>query len=144
MAVILPPRRDHRLTGASGLPVHRLSLFFEEMVGEIEELKDNRGASEALLAQQDALILKLSKRIDDLEVSNDSDVLNSRLTTVANNLKKLIKDLIKAVEALGTAGDAQAASDALCVQEKLLKEAKLLGARVEEAFETGITDQDVS
>jgi len=141
MAVILPPQRNEPLADGIGLANHRLSLFFEAMANEIEEFKNTQDASQAQLAQQNALILKLSKRIDDLEVSNDSDVLNSRLTTVASNLKKLIKDLLKAVEALG---DSQVAIDTLCVQEKLFKEVKLLSVRLEEAFETGITDQDVS
>ncbi len=139
MAIISPPRRDEHLT-ENGFAVLRLSKFFEGMTEEVNTLSGAVGDTDTAVVQQNMLIAKLSRRIDDLEVSNDSDVLNSRLTAVASNLKRLIKDLIDAVKALDTT---RSDIEANCVREKLFKEAQLLGVRFEEAFETGITDQDI-
>jgi len=141
LAIILPPRRDEPLA-EDGFPVLRLSVFFEEMSSEVNALSDIASTpsdSDAVIAQQNASILKLNKRVSDLEASNDSDALNFRLTKVASDLKRLIKDLINAVKALDTT---QLASEALCVQEKIFKESKLLSQRFEEAVESGITEQD--
>lgn len=140
MTIILAPRRDEHLT-ENGFPVLRLSIFFEGMATEVNALHDAEGDFGPVMAQQNALISKLSKRLDDLEVSNDSDVLNSRLTAVASSLKRLISDLIDAVKGLDTT---QSAIEAHSMQEKLFKEAQLLGERFEEAFETGITPRDIS
>ncbi len=139
MAIILAPRRDEQLT-ENGFAVLRLIKYFEGVADEVNTLTGAADDLDAATVQQNALISRLSKRVDDLEVSNDSDVLNSRLTAVAGDLKKLIKDLIDAVKALDTT---QSAIEANCVREKLVEEARLLNERFEEAFETGITDQDI-
>lgn len=142
MAELIPPRRDEFLT-VDGIPSLRFSEYLEGLALTVNTvvtevtLSDSFGSEGSIQA---ALISRLTSRVDDLEASNDIDVLNSRIAQVNAKVTRLIEELITEVKKLR---DVELENKALCVQQAIRKEIELLNARVEEAFETHIDGDDL-
>ncbi len=142
MADLIPPRRDEFLTD-NGVPTLRFSEYLEGLAGSVNtivtevELSDSFSSEASIHA---ALISRLTSRVDDLEASNDIDVLNSRIAQVNAKVTRLIEELITEVKKLR---DVELENKALCVQQAIRDEIELLNARVEEAFETNIDGDDL-
>ena len=109
----------------------------DDAIESLEEVS----AAEADTSRLFATIRRLERRVQDLEESNDNEVLNSRISKLNQKVNKLIADLIAAVEA--NAPDRELEHKVLCIQQQTLKEIELLSARVEEAFETEIEADDL-
>ena len=140
---LVPPRRDLPIVEADGRPTLRFAQYLERVGRDItsttiEETQIISNASE--IAQQGALIKGLRDRIDDLESTNDQDILNSKIAWLAANMNTLINDLIEAVNALNSQAIDQ---ESLEKQEQSLAQLRLLNERVQEAFETSIEIEDI-
>ena len=109
----------------------------DDAIESLEEVS----AAEADTSRLFATIRRLERRVQDLEESNDNEVLNSKIAKLNHKVNKLIADLIAAVKA--NAPDRELEHKVLCIQQQTLKEIELLSARVEEAFETEIEADDL-
>ena len=98
-------------------------------------------AAEADIPRIAARITALEKRIIDLEESNDTDSLRSKIAKLNQKVNKLINELIAAVKDL--APDKEQESDKVVLLQNILHETQLLSAKIEEAFETDIDGDDV-
>ena len=143
MAELIPPRRDESLT-QDGVPTIRFSEYLEGLARDINNVVSESDESSSLVAQvskQNALISRLSSRIDDLEAADDTDILNSRIANINSQVTRLIEELLIAVKA--SAPDLEQESEKVLLLQHLLHETKLLNARIEEAFETKLDGDDV-
>jgi len=109
----------------------------DDIISDLEE----SGEAEANTSRLYSTIFRLEKRIDDLEGSNDNEVLNSKIAKLNAKVNKLISELIDAVKA--NAPDRELETKMLCIQKELVTELKLLNARSEDAWETDIERNDV-
>ena len=142
MAELIPPRRDESLT-ANGIPTIRFSEYLEGLARDVNTVTTEVELSDSFSSEvsvQAALISRLTSRVDDLEASNDIDVLNSRIAQVNAKVTRLIEELITEVKKLR---DVELENKALSVQQAIRDEIELLNARVEEAFETNIDSDDL-
>ncbi len=142
MVDIIPPRRDEFLT-ENGVPTLRFSEYLENLAGSVNTVTTEVELSDGFASEvniQNALIARLTSRVDDLEVSNDTDVLNSKIANVGAKVTRLIDELIAEVRLLR---DVELENKALSVQQAIRAEMELLNARVEEAFETDINGDDL-
>ena len=140
---LVPPRRDLPIVESDGRPTLRFAQYLERVGRDItnttvEETQIISNASE--IAQQSAIIKSLRDRIEDLESTNDQDILNSKIAWLAANMNTLINDLIEAVNALNSQAIDQ---ESLEKQEQSLAQLRLLNERVQEAFETSIEIEDI-
>jgi len=106
----------------------------------IEAIGDNL-AAEADTSRLFATINKLEKRVKDLEESNDTEVLRSKIAKLNQKVNKLIAELLTAVQAL--APDKEQESDKVVLLANIRDEIALLNARIEEAFETELDGEDI-
>lgn len=142
MAELVPPRRDEALT-ADGIPSLRFSEYLEGLARNVNSVTtevDVSTASFSDISLQGALIARLSRRIDDLEASDDTEVFNSRIAQISAKVTRLIEELIEAVNNLSTV---EIDNIAVANQEQTIKQLKLLNIRVEEAFVTKLTEEDI-
>lgn len=142
MAELIPPRRDEQLT-IDGIPTLRFSEYLEGLSGSVNTVVTEVSFTDSFateLSIQNALISRLSVRIDDLEVSDDTDILNSRIANVSAKVTRLIEELLIEVKKLR---DVELENKVLCVQEGIRTEMELLNARFEETFETDIDGDDL-
>ena len=107
----------------------------------IEIIIEEETSSTAESARLFAITNTLSKRISDIEVSNDTDALESKIARLNQKMNTLISDLLAAVNALTP--DIEQESEKVVIMEQQLKELKLLNTRIEEAFETKIFEEDI-
>lgn len=143
MAELIPPRRDEFLT-QNGIPTIRFAEYLEGLARDVNDVVNESGESSSLsseISNQNALIARLSSRIDDLEAADDTDILNSRIANINSQVTRLIEELLIAVKA--TAPDLEQESEKVLLLQHLLHETKLLNARIEEAFETRLDGDDV-
>jgi len=106
----------------------------------IEAIGDNL-AAEADTSRLFATINKLEKRVKDLEESNDTEVLRSKIAKLNQKVNKLIAELLTAVQAL--APDKEQESEKVVLLANIRDEIALLNARIEEAFETELDGEDI-
>lgn len=142
MAELIPPRRDEFLS-VDGVPTLRFSEYLEGLAGSVNSVVTEVSLSDSFateLSIQNALISRLSARIDDLEASDDTDILNSRIASVSAKVTRLIEELLIEVKKLR---DVELENKVLCVQEGIRTEMELLNARFEETFETDINGDDL-
>lgn len=142
MAELIPPRRDEFLT-VDGVPSLRFSEYLEGLALSVNTVVTEVTLSDSFASEvsiQNALIARLTSRVNDLEASNDIDVLNSRIAQVNAKVTRLIEELITEVKKLR---DVELENKALSVQQAIRKELELLNARSEEAFETHIDGDDL-
>lgn len=143
MAKLIPPRRDESLT-QDGVPTLRFSEYLEGLARDVNNVVIESSESSLLVVEvsnQNALIFRLSSRIDDLEAADDTDILNSRIANINSQVTRLIEELLIAVKA--SAPDLEQESEKVLLLQHLLHETKLLNARIEEAFETKLDGDDV-
>ena len=141
--IITPPRRDEALIDSTGRPTLRFAKYLESLSSTIEivtseTLEIVSPASE--LSIEKALISKLSERLDDIDATNDSDILNSRVAAISAKVNRLIEELIEAVKGLDTT---LIDKQSLLATEAVAQELLVLNARFEETFPTGIEGRDV-
>ena len=143
MVDIIPPLRGEALFDANGRPTLRYSEFWEDTANDANDNsnKVNEGSLEGELAKQSALIARLEARVEDLENSNDSDLLNSRVAQLNRRVNELIDELLIAVQAL--APNLEQESEKVVLLGNLLVETALLNARFEEVNETELTKEDL-
>jgi len=98
-------------------------------------------AAEADTARLLSLVRALEKRVKDLEESNDTDSLRSKIAKLNQKVNKLIAELLTAVQAL--APDKEQESEKVVLLANIRDEIALLNARVEEAFETELDGEDI-
>ena len=142
MAELIPPRRDEFLS-VDGVPTLRFSEYLEGLAGSVNTVVNEVTITDSFaseLSVQNALISRLSARIDDLEASDDTDILNSRIANVSAKVTRLIEELLVEVKKLR---DVELENKFLCVQEGIRTEMELLNARFEETFETDIDGDDL-
>lgn len=142
MVDLIPPRRDESLT-ENGVPTLRFSEYLENIAGSVNTVTTEVELSDGFASEvniQNAQISRLTSRVDDLEASNDTDVLNSKIANVGAKVTRLIDELIAEVRLLR---DVELENKALSVQQAIRAEMELLNARVEEAFETDINGDDL-
>jgi len=142
VAELIPPRRDEFLT-VDGVPSLRFSEYLEGLALSVNTVVTEVTLSDSFASEvsiQNALIARLTSRVNDLEASNDIDVLNSRIAQVNAKVTRLIEELITEVKKLR---DVELENKALSVQQAIRKELELLNARSEEAFETHIDGDDL-
>lgn len=143
MVELVPPRRDESLT-ANGIPTLRFSEYLEGLARDVNSVTNEVDVSiitsVSEISIQGALIARLSRRIDDLEASNDTEIFNSRIAQISATVTRLIEELIEAVNNLSTV---DIDNRALNNQEQTIKELRLLNIRVEEAFDTDLTEDDI-
>ena len=169
---IIAPRRGEFFT-PDGMPTHRFISWIENLTTNtntsteiIEEIVSEDTATEgdtsrllAIIARLDkrvvgleenndfdtskllALIARLEKRVVELEENNDFDTLSAKVARLNQKMNKLINELISAVEAI--APDKEQEAEKVIIAEQQLKELALLNARIEEAFETKIFEEDI-
>ncbi len=111
-----------------------------DLVLEIGNEVDALNIGVAPFQIESAMITRLTKRVDDLEASDNGDILNTKITAVQAKVKKLINELIKTITDIKFPEFHQ---ETLSQQEFMKKELKLLNERIEEAFDTKITPQDI-
>ncbi len=104
------------------------------------------GLEEVSAAESDssrlfATIKRLERRVQDLEEASDTEELRSKLAKLNQKVTKLINELLEAVKDL--APDKEQESDKVVLLQNILHETQLLNARIEEAFETELTGDDV-
>ena len=137
------PRRDEALVDGNGRATLRFSKYLESISSTItvittETTEIISPASE--LSIEKAQISKLEERLDDIDATNDSDVLNSRVAAISAKVNRLIEELIEAVKGL----DTTLIDNKIFISQKAtIEQLKLLNARYEEATETGIEMRDV-
>lgn len=142
MAELIPPRRDEFLS-VDGVPTLRFSEYLEGLAGSVNTVVTEVSFTDSFateLSIQNALISRLSARVDDLEASDDTDILNSRIASVSAKVTRLIEELLIEVKKLR---DVELENKFLCVQEGIRTEMELLNARFEETFETDINGDDL-
>ena len=98
-------------------------------------------AAEADTSRLFATIKRLERRIQDLEEAGDTEELRSKLAKLNQKVTKLITELLAAVKDL--APDKEQESDKVVLLQNILHETQLLSARIEEAFETDLTGDDI-
>lgn len=140
---LVPPRRDLPIVDNEGRPTLRFAQYLERVGRDItnttiEETQIISNASE--IAQQGALIKGLKERIDDLESNNDQDILNVKIAALGATVKRLIDELIEAINNLD---NRSADVKIINLQRALYYQSKLLNERIESAFETSITEDDI-
>jgi len=143
VAELIPPRRDESLT-QEGIPTLRFSEYLEGLARDVNNVVNESGESSSFINQistQNALIARLSSRINDLESADDTDILNSRIANINSQVTRLIEELLIAVKA--AAPDLEQESEKVVLLGNLLDEIKLLNTRVEEAFDTRINGEDI-
>lgn len=142
MPEIIAPRRNEVIT-TSGAMTQRFAEFIERLTGSTNNTvnqADQVDSSFAEIARQNATIAQLSNRIGDLEDSNDTDLLNSRIAQIGAKVTRLIDELIVEIRALNTSDVDQ---KSLAVQSRTVEELELLNIRIEEAFETDLDRGDI-
>lgn len=142
MAELIPPRRDESLT-QDGVPTIRFSEYLEGLARDVNNVVNESGESSSLsadISKQNALIARLSERVNDLETADDTDILNSRIANVSAKVTRLIEELLEEVKKLR---DVELENKVLCVQTQIREEMELLNARFEETFETDIDKDDL-
>ena len=143
MANLIPPRRGEFLT-SDGQPTQRFISWIESITTDsnstteivTEVVQDESDSSEL-----SATVQQLKKRISDLENNNDTMVLNQKITALTRKVNKLISDLLAAVRDL--APNLEQETEKVVLAEQQLKELMLLNARIEEAFDTRIVEEDI-
>lgn len=108
---------------------------------DLIEATQEATAAEADTSRLFATIRRLERRVQDLEESSDSEVLNSRLTKLNAKVNKLIAELLTAVKAL--APDLEQESEKVILLANIRDEITLLNLRIEEAFETELDGEDI-
>jgi len=98
-------------------------------------------AAEAEASRFLATITALDKRVKDLEESSDTDALIAKVAKLNQKVNKLINELLAAVKA--NAPNLEQESEKVILLKNLLEETKLLNTRIEEAFETELTKEDL-
>lgn len=98
-------------------------------------------SSDGEIARLKAKINKLEKKLEDLEISDNHDELNSKFTRLNKRVNRLISELIEAVKAL--APDNEREEEKTALTEQTINQLKLLNAKIEEAFETKIREEDI-
>lgn len=142
MAELIPPRRDESLS-VDGIPTLRFSEYLEGLAGTVNTVVNETTIANSFSSElgiQTSLIARLSARIDDLEASDDTDILNSRIANVSSKVTRLIEELLIEVKKLR---DVELENKFLCVQEAIRMEMEVLNAKFEEAFETDIDGDDL-
>ena len=109
----------------------------DDAIEGIEEV----AAAEADTSRLFATIKRLERRVQDLEEASDTEELRSKLAKLNQKVTKLINELLDAVKDL--APDKEQESDKVVLLQNILHETQLLNARIEEAFETELTGDDV-
>jgi len=109
----------------------------DDAIENIEESSVTEVQTSTLLATN----RRLEKRIEDLEGSNDNEVLNSKIAKLNAKVNKLVNELIDAVKAL--APDLEQESEKVVLLANIRDEISLLNARIEEAFETELDGEDI-
>lgn len=104
---------------------------------KVSDLSENTESNSVLRAK----ITRLNKRIEDLEGSNDNEILNSKIAKLNAKVNKLINELLVAVKAL--APDLEQESEKVTLLANILDEIKLLNAMSEEAYETDLDGEDI-
>jgi len=104
----------------------------------IEEAVDN-STDRSDAARISGQISRLEKRLEEVE-NRDFDALNAKIARLNRLVESLLQDLITEVKKLR---DVELENKAICVQEAIRDELKLLNARSEEAFETHIDGDDL-
>lgn len=142
VAELIPPRRDESLTD-DGVPTIRFAEYLERLARDVNNVVNESGELSSLsadLSRQNGLISRLSSRVDDLEIADDTDILNSRIANVNAKVTRLIEELLEEVKKLR---DVELENKALSVQTQIREEMELLNARFEETFETDIDKDDL-
>jgi len=143
VAEIFPPRRDEPLFDQRGVATLRFAEYLENMASAVSATSIEIESSTPVSPEVGVLngsLKALKDRVDDFEASNDSDILNSKITAISAKVTRLIEDLIEAVNNLNTA---ESDNKALVAQQATIAELQLLNARFEETFETDIEASDV-
>lgn len=105
-----------------------------------DRLDDLERSNDSFLYIQSALIGRLTGRLDDLERSNNGDILNAKISRVSARVDALIDELIDEVKNLR---DKELEGKFLTLQNQIKSELELMNARIEEAFETDLTEEDL-
>jgi len=145
--ILIAPRRGEFFT-PDGMPTHRFISWIENLTTNtntsteiIEEIVSEDTATEGDTSRLLAIIARLDKRVVELEENNDFDTLSAKVARLNQKMNKLINELISAVEAI--APDKEQEAEKVIIAEQQLKELALLNARIEEAFETKIFEEDI-
>lgn len=122
---IIPPRRREDIFGSDGKVTHRFIVWMESLTIT---------ANDSSSAIEDATKNAAESR------NIDVDSINSKIARLNRKLDNLLKTLVSEIQALN---HTEIAKEALDLQKEIKAELKLLNVRVEEAFETKITNEDL-
>ena len=144
MANIIPPRRGEVLTN-DGSGTNRFNEYLERLTSQTNESTEEIESSSVESESENTALLSskihvLTSRVEDVEELSFNDELNSRVSRIDAKVTRLIDELIDVIKNGRT--DALA-DESLSTQHETLKNLKLLNARIEEAHETGIDEDDV-
>jgi len=106
----------------------------------IESVTQSASADE-VTTRLSSVINALEKKVTDLELSNDTEILISKFVKLNQKVNKLISELLTAVKAL--APDLEQESEKVVLLGNILDEIKLLNLRTEEAFDTKTNKDDI-
>jgi len=97
---------------------------------------------DAMLASHNARLARLAARVDALQTSPASDVLLPQLARTNRTLTMLIDELITAMAT--TLPDKDQQTKILSSQQAIRQELRLMNERIEEAYQTQITINDIN
>ncbi len=110
----------------------------DDIIGGIEEDNITGVANDAAFR---AKLNRLVKRVGDLEDNDKSSILNGQITKLRAKVDRLIDELL--TELRLQRPNEELERSAIELQIQLIKETRLLSARIEEAFDTGVEIDDI-
>lgn len=133
--------QDTQITAAIESSLAQLRDRLTQLQNDAFNLINAGGAAfDALLASQNAKIARLTARINDLEASPVSDILIPQIASTNRTLNMLIDELIEAMQTLPNV-DQQ--TKILSTQQAIRQQLRLMNERIEEAYQTRITIDDI-
>lgn len=105
----------------------------------IEEAAGTSSINESDTGRITAQLARLEKRLEEVE-NRDFDALNAKIARLNRLVESLLQDLLTEVKKLR---DVELENKAICIQESIRDELKILNARVEEGYETHIDGDDL-
>ncbi len=113
--------------------------------GGEDAISENETDTDSIVGEirkNSALNNRLLKRVDNIESQLDFDSINSRIAQLNRKVTRLITELLEEVKKLQP--DKEAQSHQIAAIEQINKELRLMNARIEEAFETKIVEEDIN
>lgn len=144
MVDVVPPVRTEPIFDEFGNFTIRYYEFFEGTVAAIEETTGTADTAESTSSQtnrQNALVFRLEQRVSELEDNDISSVLNSKILKLGQKVDQLIDELL--AELRLQRPDIELENTKIDLLRENIKQLKLLNMVTEEAFNTGIDEEDV-